>query len=283
MLFMADMVGATGPGSAPGDPQASRGRPPGRARSRTMPLARALTRCGNASPGRRRDAFVGAGTPVTWRKRQAACWTVSREMEMPVASHVIRPSKGAAVRRVRHVCRLAFERYRRGRGTLGPPGSGGWTGRRWPTPSRARYQPQLETVRNGARPWTKLDVLHREALDQVLADFTLDAVPEADRADFNLVWHPRLAPWPDTVVGLRLLKASSFIIALNPWAHRAGAEPVQARWVAGTRSSGPRSRAPISAKPPEAYLGNVEAVGLLPAGGHDGRGLYWRSGRRRRV
>jgi 2-haloacid dehalogenase len=58
---------------------------------------------------------------------------------------------------------------------------------------RARYQPQLETVRRGTRPWTKLDVLQREALDQVLADFALDAVLEADRTDFNLVWH-RLAP-----------------------------------------------------------------------------------------
>lgn len=28
---------------------------------------------------------------------------------------------------------------------------------------RGEYQPQLETVRSGARPWTNLDVLHREA------------------------------------------------------------------------------------------------------------------------
>ena len=35
---------------------------------------------------------------------------------------------------------------------------------------RGRYQPQLETVRSGARPWTILDILHREALDEVLAD-----------------------------------------------------------------------------------------------------------------
>ena len=27
---------------------------------------------------------------------------------------------------------------------------------------RARYQPPLESVRSGARPWTVLDVLHRE-------------------------------------------------------------------------------------------------------------------------
>ena len=90
---------------------------------------------------------------------------------------------------------------------------------------RARYQPQLETVRRGTRPWTKLDVLHREALDQVLADFALDAVPEANRTDFNLVWH-RLAPWPDTVEGLRLLKRR-FIIAQLQRAHRAGPEPVR--------------------------------------------------------
>ena len=31
---------------------------------------------------------------------------------------------------------------------------------------RAQYQPQLETVRSGKRPWVNLDVLHRIGLDQ---------------------------------------------------------------------------------------------------------------------
>ena len=33
---------------------------------------------------------------------------------------------------------------------------------------RAQYQPQLETVRSGQRPWVNLDVLHRIGLDIVL-------------------------------------------------------------------------------------------------------------------
>jgi 2-haloacid dehalogenase len=128
---------------------------------------------------------------------------------------------------------------------------------------RARYQPQLETVRSGARPWTNLDVLHREALDQVLADFALDAVPEADRADFNLVWH-RLAPWPDTVQGLRLLKRR-FIIAPNSNGHIALVLDLSKRaglpWDAILGAEIARAYKPA----PEAYLRNVEAVGLSPS------------------
>lgn len=76
---------------------------------------------------------------------------------------------------------------------------------------RARYQPQLESVRAGHRPWTRLEVLNREALDAVLADFGLDMVPPAERDAFNLAWR-QLAPWPDTVPGLTRLKAR-FILA----------------------------------------------------------------------
>jgi 2-haloacid dehalogenase len=142
----------------------------------------------------------------------------------------------------------------------------GTTGVDWPAFAhawRAQYQPQLESVRSGKRPWTKLDILNREALDRVLAAFGLAWVSKADRADFNRVWQ-RLAPWPDTVEGLSRLK-SRFIIAphsngnialtLNmakqaglPWDAILGAEIARAY------------------KPqPEAYLKNVEAVGLHPS------------------
>ena len=30
---------------------------------------------------------------------------------------------------------------------------------------RGRYQPQMEVVRSGNRPYTKLDILHRESLE----------------------------------------------------------------------------------------------------------------------
>jgi 2-haloacid dehalogenase len=90
------------------------------------------------------------------------------------------------------------------------------TDRNWPAFAdawRALYQPQLESMRSGKRPWTKLDIRNREALDRVLADFGLEQTFEPDRADFGRVWQ-RLAPWPDTVEGLSRLK-SHFIIAPN--------------------------------------------------------------------
>ena len=126
---------------------------------------------------------------------------------------------------------------------------------------RARYQPQLETVRSGLRPWTVLDVLHREALDDVLDAHGVD-LPAAQRDELNLVWH-RLDPWPDTVRGLTALKADHVIAPVSngniallvdmarhaglPWDAILGAELAQAY------------------KPqPEAYLRSVEALGLQP-------------------
>jgi 2-haloacid dehalogenase len=75
---------------------------------------------------------------------------------------------------------------------------------------RARYQPQMETVRRGEREWVVLDVLHREALDDVLDDLGLE-LGERERDALTLAWH-RLDPWPDTVAGLTRLK-ERFIIA----------------------------------------------------------------------
>ena len=70
---------------------------------------------------------------------------------------------------------------------------------------RGRYQPALEEVRAGRRPWTILDVLHRESLDALAPAFGLDKLDEAARDHLNRVWH-RLRPWPDTVAGLTRLK-----------------------------------------------------------------------------
>ncbi len=75
---------------------------------------------------------------------------------------------------------------------------------------RAQYQPQLETVRSGARPWVNLDVLHRIGLDRVLSDLGL-SLGEQERAELTLVWH-RLDPWLDVVEGLTRLKAR-YVIA----------------------------------------------------------------------
>ena len=73
-----------------------------------------------------------------------------------------------------------------------------------------QYQPALEEVRSGRRPFSTLDVLHRRNLDLVLRQFGLDALGEAVRAQLNGAWH-RLDAWPDATEGLMRLRASYWI------------------------------------------------------------------------
>ena len=49
---------------------------------------------------------------------------------------------------------------------------------------RARYQPAMAKVRNGDRPWTRLDDLHRENLIELLPEFGISGVSagEIDKA-----------------------------------------------------------------------------------------------------
>lgn len=80
---------------------------------------------------------------------------------------------------------------------------------------RARYQPAMQRVRAGERPWVRLDVLHRENLDAVLSDLGLaDRVDAPTRAALNLAWH-RLDPWPEALDGLRRLKARHLVAPLS--------------------------------------------------------------------
>lgn len=76
---------------------------------------------------------------------------------------------------------------------------------------RGLYQPAMARIRNGERPFVKLDVLHRENLVEMLDKFGIDGLDEAAIDDFNHAWH-RLAPWPDSVEGLTRLK-TKYIIA----------------------------------------------------------------------
>jgi 2-haloacid dehalogenase len=77
---------------------------------------------------------------------------------------------------------------------------------------RAGYKPAMDRVRSGDLPWTKIDVLHRMILDELLQKFRIaDALTEEEKVHLNLAWH-RLKPWPDTVRGLKRLK-KRFILA----------------------------------------------------------------------
>ena len=76
---------------------------------------------------------------------------------------------------------------------------------------RAGYQPAMARARRGEIAWTNIDGLHRVILDEIRPRFGLGALAEAEVDELNRVWH-RLAPWPDTLAGLRRLK-SKFVIS----------------------------------------------------------------------
>ena len=112
------------------------------------------------------------------------------------------------------------------------------------------------------RPWTILDVLHRESLEQLLDGYGIDGLTEAEIDHFNRAWH-RLDPWPDVVEGLTRLRRRYILATLSngnialmvnmakraglPWDVILGAEVARAY------------------KPqPEAYLATARSLGLAP-------------------
>jgi 2-haloacid dehalogenase len=79
---------------------------------------------------------------------------------------------------------------------------------------RSRYAPSMDRVRRGEIPWTKLDDLHRASLEELLAEFGIEALSRAEKDHFNRVWH-RLDPWPDAVEGLARLRQLYIIAPLS--------------------------------------------------------------------
>jgi 2-haloacid dehalogenase len=80
---------------------------------------------------------------------------------------------------------------------------------------RAGYRPAMDRVRSGELPWTKIDVLHRMILDDLLVQYKIaDALTEQEKVHLNLVWH-RLKPWPDAARGLKRLKKRYIIATLS--------------------------------------------------------------------
>jgi 2-haloacid dehalogenase len=79
---------------------------------------------------------------------------------------------------------------------------------------RGGYRPALDTVRRSEIPWTKLDVLHRRMLDDLLVELGLTGLTEADKDHWNRVWH-RLKPWPECPAALARLRAHYTIAPLS--------------------------------------------------------------------
>ena len=127
---------------------------------------------------------------------------------------------------------------------------------------RGKYQPYMNKVRTGELPWTKLDVLHRMGLVELLGEFGINDVGEHNIDELAMAWH-YLDPWPDAPAGLSRLKAKYIIGTMSngnvalmtnmakyaglPWDVILGAELAQAY------------------KPdPKTYLTGVELLGLYP-------------------
>ncbi|MGE5639727.1 MAG: haloacid dehalogenase type II [Clostridia bacterium] len=128
---------------------------------------------------------------------------------------------------------------------------------------RKLYQPSMEEVRSGRRPWTILDVLHRESLEKLLNKYSLSGLTEAEKDHLNRAWH-RLSPWPDVVPGLERLKKKLIIapcsngnIALMVNLAKSAGMPWDC--ILGAETS--RAYKPM----PEAYLASCRQLALKPA------------------
>ena len=81
---------------------------------------------------------------------------------------------------------------------------------------RSRYQPSMEGVRSGRRPYVSLDTLHRENLDAVLRLLGIDpgAFAPGELESLAKAWH-FLPPWPDSVEGIRQIKRDFIVGPLS--------------------------------------------------------------------
>jgi 2-haloacid dehalogenase len=79
---------------------------------------------------------------------------------------------------------------------------------------RAQYQPSLEEVRSGRIAYTKLDVLHRRTLQNVLPGFGIETLGDAELDALTLAWH-RLDAWADVPAGLARLRQRYLIAPVS--------------------------------------------------------------------
>ena len=127
---------------------------------------------------------------------------------------------------------------------------------------RGLYQPSMEEVRSGRRPWTILDQLHRESLEKLLTRYGITELSEVEKEHISKVWH-RLSPWPDSVPGLQRLKSRYLIgtlsngnVGLLAWMAKNAGLP----WDVILGAETARAYKPL----PEAYRRTADMLGLLP-------------------
>lgn len=128
---------------------------------------------------------------------------------------------------------------------------------------RGKYQPAMQRIRSGNRGYVPLDILHRENLEELLAETGLSQqFSGSGIAELNRAWE-KLPPWPDSVAGLQKIRQKAIIapcsngsIALMTRLARFGSLP----WDCIVGAEIAKTYKPQ----PDAYLKSVSALGLQP-------------------
>ncbi len=76
---------------------------------------------------------------------------------------------------------------------------------------RAEYQPGMEEIRSGRKPFSKLDIVHRGMLERIRPRFGLQKLDEPTLQELNLAWH-KLDAWPGVTAALHQLR-SRYLLA----------------------------------------------------------------------
>lgn len=79
---------------------------------------------------------------------------------------------------------------------------------------RACYQPSMEAMRTGSRPFADLDALQAESLEGLLTQFGIANVTEVTKRDLVRAWH-RLDAWPDVTPAMARLRRLYWLAPLS--------------------------------------------------------------------
>ena len=79
---------------------------------------------------------------------------------------------------------------------------------------KAGYRPAMDAVISGARPYFNLDEMYLERMEQVLDEFGLAGLSEAQKHKILNLWL-EIEPWPDAVEGLTRLARKHTLVTLS--------------------------------------------------------------------
>ena len=79
---------------------------------------------------------------------------------------------------------------------------------------KAVYRPAMDKVNRGESPWTTVDAIYRQRLDELLVAYRVAGLTAEEIETLSRVWW-RLAPWPDAIAGLQRLKRRYILSPLS--------------------------------------------------------------------